>query len=113
MTSPNQSVFAQKGDSTAKVSFLRSNESTVGQLNLIMRDRGWFKASHMFLEMVIVAERDSSFAEQFQRWLNREESTLLLWKLTEQFRSGFHCENSYLDARAGIDAAINIYSRQM
>lgn len=113
MTSLTESVFRQLGVTKAPETFLEKNESTIGHLTRIMRSRNWFSAARMFLEMIVIAERNREFAEQFQRWLDREESTLLLWSLTEQFRLGFHCENSYLDARAGIDAAINIYSRQM
>lgn len=113
MTSLAKPISSLMGDSQATSSFLEKNEDRIGQLNLIMRDRGWFSASHMFLEMVIVAERDSAFAQQFQKWLDKKGSTLLLWSLTEKVQSGFATENAFLDARAGIDSANNILTHHM
>lgn len=101
------------GDSQATLSFKDRNEKKIRQLNLIMRKRGWYNASHMFLEMVIVAERDSEYARQFQSWLDKEGTTLLLWDLTSRFLNQYKSENEHFDAKAGIDAASAILSPVM
>lgn len=88
-----------------ETSFSKRNQARLAELQNVLRNRSWALGLNLLIDMVVVAERDSAFAEQFQQWLDRKESTLLLWKLVSRFESQFSNPLDYDNAKASIDAA--------
>lgn len=88
-----------------KTPFSEKNRTRLSELQNILRNRGWTEGSNLLVDMVVVAERDSAYAERFKKWLDRKGSTILLWELTRRFEGQYTQAIDYDNAKAAIDAA--------
>lgn len=68
-----------------------------------LEKRDWSDGLQMLIRMVEVAREEVQYAKLFQKWLNKEAATLLLWELTERFRKDYQRDIDFFNARTGID----------